>query len=101
MDLFTDMAAASVKRSIYMQISCFVNANGFFSRTNYVKKPTDSHDLTFRTFITAISHLHFKQTVCSILRNKLTKNFRSFYILNLRLQRQDQHVKDVNFFVYN
>ena len=84
-----------------MQISCFVNANGFFSRTNYVKKPTDSHDLTFRTFITAISHLHFKQTVSSILRNKPTKNFRSFYILNLRLQRQDQHVKDVNFFVYN
>ena len=33
-----------------MQISCFVNANGFFSRTNYVKKPTDCHDLTFRTF---------------------------------------------------
>ena len=46
------MAAVSVKRSIYMQISCFVNANGFFSRTNYVKKPTHSHDLTFRTFIT-------------------------------------------------
>ena len=60
-------------------------------------KPTDSHDLTFRTFITASSHLHFKKTVCSILRNKLTKNFRSFCILNLRLQRQDQHVKDVNF----
>ena len=33
-----------------MQISCFVNANRFFSRTNYVNKPTDSHDLTFRTF---------------------------------------------------
>ena len=65
------------------------------------QKPTDSHDLTFRTFITASSHLHFKKTVCSILRNKLTKNFRSFCILNLRLQRQDQHVKDVNFFVYN
>ena len=44
---------------------------------------------------------HFMQTICSILRNKLTKNFRSFYILNLRLQRQDQRVKDVNFFVYN
>ena len=83
-----------------MQISCFKNANGSKNQL-HKKKPTDSHDLTFRTFITAISHLHFKQTVCSILRNKLTKNFRSFYTLNLRLQRQDQRVKDVNFFVYN
>ena len=44
---------------------------------------------------------HFMQTVCSILRNKLTKSFRSFYILNLRLQREHRRIKDENFFVYN
>ena len=47
------------------------------------------------------SKQHFMQTVCSKLRNKLTKSFRSFYILNLRLQRQHQRIKDVNFFVCN
>ena len=38
--------------TINMQILCFVNTNGFFSSTNYIKNPTHSHDLTFRTFIT-------------------------------------------------
>ena len=37
--------------TINMQILCFVNTNGFFSSTNYIKNPNHSHDLTFRTFI--------------------------------------------------
>ena len=38
--------------TINMQILCFVNTNVFFSSTSYIKNRTDSHDLTFRTFIT-------------------------------------------------
>ena len=98
-----------------MQILCFVNTHGFFSSTSYIKNPTHSHDLTclFALFWLTIKWTrinsstawqqgkkHFMQTVCSILRNKLTKSFRSFYILNLRLQREHRRIKDETFFVY-
>ena len=101
-----------------MQILCFVSTNGFFSSTNYIKPPYSdhSHDLTCLFALLSLTikwtrinsstawqqvKKHFMQTVYSTLRNKLTNSFRSFYILNLRLQREHRRIKDETFFVYN
>ena len=51
-----------------------------FKNQLHKKKPTDSHDLTFRTFITAISHLHFKQTDCLQHTEKQTYQELSFVL---------------------
>ena len=78
------------KNLLIVMISLFALLSLTIKRTRIYNRSTVPH-----------GKQHFMQTICSILRNKLTKSFRSFYILNLRLQRQHQRIKDVNFFVCN